>query len=233
MKYYFILAIGLLVLFIILSLAISPDINPTGSPLINADKSVFTILNKSHIPALNQFMVHLTQFGREYFWIPVLILLFAFGGWTGKKTSIIMAISFLVLIPLVSVVKDVIHRDRPIILNESFILKSDSESSFPSGHAVIVSAGAINTLMLFRGTFKKNIISICLTIEASLVCFSRVYVGGHYPLDVVGGIILGVAISLIFIGIYRHVESKVTNVFQFLKPINNKQRKPKGKITKR
>jgi membrane-associated phospholipid phosphatase len=136
-----------------------------------------------------------------------------------------MAISFLVLIPLGNILKDVIHRDRPIILNESFILKSDSESSFPSGHAVIVSAGAINALMLFRGTFKRNIISISLTIEASLVCFSRVYVGGHYPLDVLGGIILGVAVSLIFIGIYRHLESKVTNVFQFLKPIKNKKTK--------
>lgn len=225
MNFYFIAAIVLLIFFIILSLAISPDINPTGSPLINADKAAFTILNKSHIPALNQFMVYLTQFGREYFWIPVLILLFVFGGWTGKKTSIIMAISFLVLIPLGNILKDVIHRDRPIILNESFILKSDSESSFPSGHAVIVSAGAINALMLFRGTFKRNIISISLTIEASLVCFSRVYVGGHYPLDVLGGIILGVAVSLIFIGIYRHLESKVTNVFQFLKPIKNKKTK--------
>ena len=225
MNFYFIAAIVLLIFFIILSLAISPDINPTGSPLINADKASFTILNKSHIPALNQFMVYLTQFGREYFWIPVLILLFVFGGWTGKKTSIIMAISFLVLIPLGNILKDVIHRDRPIILNESFILKSDSESSFPSGHAVIVSAGAINALMLFRGTFKRNIISISLTIEASLVCFSRVYVGGHYPLDVLGGIILGVAVSLIFIGIYRHLESKVTNVFQFLKPIKNKKTK--------
>lgn len=54
-------------------------------------------------------------------------------------------------------------------------------------------------LALFRDSYKMKIVSIGLTIEATLVCSSRVYVGGHYPLDVVGGILLGVGVEFIFI----------------------------------
>ncbi|MFL6328446.1 MAG: phosphatase PAP2 family protein [Nitrososphaeraceae archaeon] len=48
-----------------------------------------------------------------------------------------------------------------------------------------------------------------MTVEAALVCISRVYVGGHYPLDVVGGILLGVGVSLIFVGTDKSIEALI------------------------
>ena len=40
---------------------------------------------------------------------------------------------------------------------------------------------------LFKGNKYTKILPIALVIDAGLVCFSRIYVGVHYPFDVLGG----------------------------------------------
>jgi len=162
-------------------------------------------------------MIWLTEYGREVFWVIVILLLFIFGGWAGKKTAIIISISILVLIPLGTITKDVIARHRPAIPKSDFLIATDNDYSFPSGHAIIVSAGAAVALVMFRDTYKKLAISVLLAIEAAFVCISRVYVGGHYPLDVAGGILLGVGVSFIFVGIEGHLESLFFSIKNLLK----------------
>jgi membrane-associated phospholipid phosphatase len=159
-------------------------------------------------------MIWLTKFGRDLFWPIAMILLFVLGGWTGKKTTVVIAISMLVLIPLAVLAQDIVARPRPAIPKSDFLMAADKDYTFPSGHAVIVSAGAAGALMLFRGTPRRFIVSIILGTEAALVCLSRIYVGGHYPLDVIGGILLGVGISLIFVGMQKNIESLMTPIIK-------------------
>ena len=133
--------------------------------------------------------------------------MFIIGGWTGKKTALVMGLAMLVLIPVVNVAKEIVARPRPTIISQTdFLIAADSKYAFPSGHATIVSAGAAVVLMLFRDSARKLAISLSLSIEAALVCFSRVYVGGHYPLDVFGSIFLGVGVALIFIAVTNYGE---------------------------
>lgn len=146
-------------------------------------------------------MLMITLYGREIFWPIVLIMLFIFGGKIGKKTAVIAAISMLLLMPLVSVIKDVIDRPRPNVSGvETFPVSADT-FSFPSGHATIVSAGLATVSIMFRGNMKRTVLFVGLTFEAALVCFSRIYVGVHYPLDVVGGILLGTGFSFLLVGL--------------------------------
>ena len=211
---YFTASVVILGLFVVIAALVSPRLNiNANSPFIRSDSMVFLDVNNSHYyAALNKLMIWLTEFGREIFWPLAILLLFFFGGWTGKKTAVVIAISMLVLIPLGELAKDIVARPRPVIPKSDFLIAADKEYSFPSGHAVIVSAGAAGALFLFRKTSKQYVVSIILAIEASLVCISRVYVGGHYPLDVVGGILLGVGVSLIFVGIEKRIESVLISI---------------------
>jgi len=215
---YFTASVVILGLFVVIAALVSPRLNiNSNSAMIRSDSTVFLDINNSHYPALNKLMIWLTEFGREIFWPLAILLLFFFGGWTGKKTAVVIAISMLVLIPLGELAKDIVARPRPVIPKSDFLIAADKEYSFPSGHAVIVSAGAAGALFLFRKTSKQYVVSIILAIEASLVCISRVYVGGHYPLDVVGGILLGVGVSLIFVGIEKRIESVLISIKNLVK----------------
>jgi undecaprenyl-diphosphatase len=216
LKKYFVVSAVILALFVILSILVLPKIKFNGggnnsypSPIIRADTIAFLDVNNSHSKTLNQLMVLLTKYGREVFWPIAIILLFVLGGWTGKKTAIVIAISMIVLIPIGVIAKDIIARPRPTIPKSDFLIQADSEFAFPSGHALIVSAGATVALLLFNNTPRKLVVSIALATEAALVCISRVYVGGHYPLDVVGGILLGAGVSLMFVGIDKSIEASV------------------------
>jgi undecaprenyl-diphosphatase len=216
LKKYFVASAIILSLFVILSILVSPKIKFNGSnnngyslPIVRADSISFLDINNSHSKVLNQFMVLLTNYGREVFWPIAIILLFVLGGWTGKKTAIVIAISMIVLIPIGVIAKDAVARPRPIIPKSDYLIAADSEFAFPSGHALIVSAGATGALLLFNNTPRKLVVSLALTVEAALVCISRVYVGGHYPLDVVGGILLGVGVSLIFVGTDKSIEALI------------------------
>ena len=93
---------------------------------------------------------------------------------------------------VVSGLKHAVGRDRPpaVILDPKPLMEVPTTSSFPSGHAATSFACA---LVLARLAPR---LTIPLFVLAALIAFSRVYVGVHYPFDVLAGAALGLGIAI-------------------------------------
>ncbi len=172
----------------------------------NFDISVFKLINeKLNVPSLDSFFSELMAYGREYFWVPVVALMWILGSLfkneKAKKGALMLVIVFIAIIIIGLSLKAVYYRPRPF-LNPTLssvdhvLVPKDLDSSFPSGHALIVAGGAATAFFFLRKRY-----SIPLIVEAALVSYGRVYVGVHYPTDVLAGVILGVAIAFIIYAI--------------------------------
>lgn len=134
----------------ILASLVSPKSIFNSDYLTTADYALFLKIANSHNQYFNQIMIYLTTYGRELFWILAIIFLFIFGKKENRRTAILIAIIMFVLIPFGVLTKQAIERPRPIIPESDFLIAADSEYAFPSGHALIVWAGASISFVSFR-----------------------------------------------------------------------------------
>lgn len=163
----------------------------------NLDRAAFRAVFGLKWPPLTAVLRFFTLVGTAGFlWGSFAAAAFVF---TGFRTSNL-------LIPWVAVAgswtlaegaKYLFDRSRPFIWDTEIapLIKTPSSSSFPSGHSATAAAGAL-TLSVVYPAFAP-----ALLLAGFLVVFSRVYLGVHFPVDVLAGVAIGVVTAVLVLAV--------------------------------
>ena len=136
-------------------------------------------------------------------WVVVLVGLFLYKKWWSE--AILLAGNLALTGILVALLKNVYQRPRPAIQH----LVEEGGFSFPSGHALastlVVGALVIIVSQRVKNRHLRHLLQVLLMVFILTIMTSRVYLGVHYPTDVLGSLLLGVGILYIEFPYYDKV----------------------------
>src|SRR5690554_5824516 len=166
------------------------------------DKVIFLSINQGLSNHFFDFLMPILR--NPYTWAPLYLFFLIFAIKNYKKKGFIMILFFLMTFGLgdflsASVIKPSAMRVRPcneVLFKEQVKVRvrCGSGYSMPSSHATNHFAMGVFLLMVFRKKWKPIIwLSI---IWAASISFAQIYVGVHYPGDILVGTLLGILIGL-------------------------------------
>ena len=145
---------------------------------------LFYFINSRRNKFLDKFYRYFYLLGKSYS-LPLFLPIFYIYG--GEKAVYHVSISLVITGFMMPILKYTFRHQRPVkLLKDVFLLEPVSLKSFPSADTAL--AFTIFGVMLFYGS---PIIIFLFSIYALLIAFGRVYMGAHFPIDVITGAIIG------------------------------------------
>lgn len=177
--------------------------------ILDADKELFLYLNSFHNDFWDTVMLLVT---RKETWIPFYLILVWFFIKNYKSKALIL-VFFMALTVVASdqfsvLFKDIFQRLRPV--HEPEIASQVHNVLRKGGMYGFVSSHAANSFAIFLFTykvFKNQSYGILAFFWAALFSYSRIYSGVHYPLDILGGALLGLLVGFLLYKLMMFVEN--------------------------
>lgn len=169
--------------------------------LIEWDKAVFLFLNNTHTPFWDHFMWIYT--GRLT-WVPLILSLLFVLFRKNWKEALLVVVALALTITLCdqfasSLCKPYFARFRPA-QDPEFSSFVQIVNGYRGGRYGFISSHAANSfgaVVLLALIFRNRLFTITAVVWAIVNCYSRIYLGVHYPGDILAGTVAGIVIAVI------------------------------------
>lgn len=162
------------------------------NPFKRSDHFLLRRMRSRGFPILDRTLIPLSESANHSrLWLVISALLATGGGRFGRRAAMRGLLSIGITSALVNgPLKLIARRRRPDPPLQSLLRRTPLSASFPSGHAA--AAGAFATAV----SLESPALGVGVGAAAAGVAISRVYVGVHYPSDVIAGAAVGAAVAL-------------------------------------
>lgn len=172
-------------------------------------------------PILDATMVFVTQKSLFIFALTLLFMWF-FGNEKYKYTVVYAALTGALGLFINFLISQIYFEPRPFITHHvNMLISHAADASFPSDHTT----GAFS--LAFAIFLRHQKIGFITVLFAVLTGFSRIYVGHHYPFDVLGSILVALLVSLIVFkasGLIKPIPNVMINIYNKLPGVPKKGR---------
>ncbi len=180
----------------------------SGSPITGADRRIINLVATVRTPSLDSHMLLVTFLGNGHTIIVLAAIVMIMALLARRYEGAALVLLSLVASSLFfSAIKLLVERPRPLLESARIV---QGGFSFPSGHAAVSATfyGTIAYLLIRR--VRSEVVKVLVGLVAALLVLaiglSRVYLGVHYPSDVIAGWIAGV-FWLVLVAVAEHVWS--------------------------